>query len=783
MVVNMIKWRPWPPSQSKKFEAKILVRCLNGLRPIEDEDHGLSKLMVEIKWKGSRANGFRSFRKRSVKRVSTREENLDENGVVQWDEEFKTVCGFCGSKDKPDGTFNPWEVTFLVFNASEKRSKKRVPLSAPAVLNLAEFVSLEDAEELQINVPLNILCSSFNCSPSLCISLSLMELSTGQEIAEEVQRPVMFAPLSPCFGTSLPPKKEEGSTLRSGLRKVKSLTDYVSSKRTKKADNGEASSDGKFSTGSEDSEYLYDSDSLGDTDEDESGETKDDTDVQKSVSYGTLIDANLARGALDLRITCEDEDMLYYSNSSRDMDSSPAKDSGAEATEQVLRQSPRFRILAWRKRKLSFKSPKVVKGEPLLKKDYAEEGGDDIDFDRRQLSSDESMAQNEGSVGSGIFVSEFGDDNFAVGSWEQKDILSRDGGMKLQTNVFFASIDQRSERAAGESACTALVAVIADWLHSNQREMPIKSEFDRLIREGSLQWRNLCENDVYRERFPDKHFDLETVLQAKIRPLSVVPEKSFIGFFHPEGLEEDCFGFLHGAMSFDNIWDEISQAASEQTPDSEPLVYIVSWNDHFFLLRVDWDAYYVIDTLGERLFEGCQQAYVLKFDQSSTIERIPTKPASENEKPKAENSNVQAVKSESGSTEQGSGEGTEEDMVVCKGRESCKEYIKSFLAAIPIRELQADMKKGLMASTPLHHRLQIEFNYTAQLCTTPAEYVAPEIVTDFPAPSDVEVPADVAAAEIADLMETQVAEVPMAADVSVLNVANTPASMVALAVS
>ena len=49
---------------------------------------------------------------------------------------------------------------------------------------------------------------------------------------------------------------------------------------------------------------------------------------------------------------------------------------------------------------------------------------------------------------------------------------------------------------------------------------------------------------------------------------------------------------------------------------------------------------------------------------------------------------------------------------MCKGKESCKEYIKSFLAAIPIRELRADMKKGLMASTPLHHRLQIEFHYT-----------------------------------------------------------------------
>jgi hypothetical protein len=57
----------------------------------------------------------------------------------------------------------------------------------------------------------------------------------------------------------------------------------------------------------------------------------------------------------------------------------------------------------------------------------------------------------------------------------------------------------------------------------------------------------------------------------------------------------------------------------------------------------------------------------------------------------------------------------EEGEVVCQGKDSCKEYIKSFLAAIPIRELQADIKKGLMASKPLHHRLQIEFHYTQHL--------------------------------------------------------------------
>ena len=324
-------------------------------------------------------------------------------------------------------------------------------------------------------------------------------------------------------------------------------------------------------------------------------------------------------------------------------------------------------------------------------------------------------------------VSEFGDDNFVVGNWEFKEIISRDGHMKLSSQVFFASIDQRSERAAGESACTALVAVIADWFQANQNMMPIQSQFDSLIREGSLEWRNLCDNEAYKERFPDKHFDLETVLHAKIRPLTVSPSKSFIGFFQPEGGDDDDmsgFDFLNGAMSFDSIWDEITQVAEFSSSDN-PNLYIVSWNDHFFLLKVERDAYYIIDTLGERLHEGCSQAYILKFDSSTTIHKVQAekKPSSpDSSEPLKDSSGP-----ESSSTDQDSGNDIEENILVSKGKESCKEYIKSFLAAIPIRELQVDIKKGLMASTPLHHRLQIEFHYAQ---SSPKEITAaPQLLT------------------------------------------------------
>lgn len=317
------------------------------------------------------------------------------------------------------------------------------------------------------------------------------------------------------------------------------------------------------------------------------------------------------------------------------------------------------------------------------------------------------MTWQQHSVENKASASAFGDDdNFAVGIWESKEITSRDGQMKLKTQVFFASIDQRSERAAGESACTALVAVIADWLQSNHDGlMPIKSQLDSLIREGSLEWRNLCENETYREKFPDKHFDLETVLEAKVRPLIVVPEKSFVGFFRPEGLEENGFDFLQGAMSFDSIWDEICSISS-----SDPLVYIISWNDHFFVLKVEKDAYYIIDTLGERLYEGCNQAFILKFDRDTIIHRIADESEKSDDKPAEHSETEEGSTGTNGDVPE---KNEKETAVVCTGKESCKEYIKNFLAAIPIRELQIDLKKGLMASsTPLHHRLQIEFHYT-----------------------------------------------------------------------
>ncbi|KAI4348861.1 hypothetical protein L6164_009530 [Bauhinia variegata] len=739
MVVKMMSWRPWPPLVSRKYEVRLIVKSLEGYDLAREcADKGTSeprRFTVEIRWKGPKFT-LSSLRRMAVARNFTKDVEVDaltHNGVVHWDEEFHSLCNLSAYKDN---AFLPWEIAFTVFNKLNQRTKTKVPIVGTASVNLAEFACASDQKDFELNIPLTLPGGVVEPSPSLLISVSLVELRASQETMELVQRAIVPAPSPPQSGETTLTEKDELSAIKAGLRKVKILTEYVSTRKAKKACREEEGSEGRCSTRSEAGEYNYpfDSDSLDDF-EGDSDEVKEDSSVRKSFSYGTLAHANYAGGSFYSSVRVNgDEDWVYYSNRKSDVGCSQMEDSTTLSSEASSVQSSKRSILPWRKRKLSFRSPKA-KGEPLLKKAYGEEGGDDIDFDRRQLSSDESLSlrlykTEDDSSANRSSISEFGDDNFAIGSWEQKEVTSRDGHMKLQTQVFFASIDQRSERAAGESACTALVAVIADWFQNNRDLLPIKSQFDSLIREGSLEWRNLCENETYKERFPDKHFDLETVIQAKIRHLAVVPRKSFIGFFHPEGMDEGRFDFLQGAMSFDNIWDEITRAGVECPGDGEPQVYIVSWNDHFFILKVEADAYYIIDTLGERLYEGCNQAYILKFDSSTVINKMPNVAQSSDEKTGSDQQTVASVldRNNNKQTQQVNGkemdsvvepeeqqlksEQQEEEEVVCRGKEACKEYIKSFLAAIPIRELQADIKKGLISSTPLHHRLQIEFHYT-----------------------------------------------------------------------
>ncbi|CAH8382139.1 unnamed protein product [Eruca vesicaria subsp. sativa] len=700
MVVKMkqiMRWPPWPPLFAVKFDVIIVVHRIEGLNSEADCDGNNNnqqcvggttttatrkRPVVEIKWRGPRAVTL----KRSVERSYTEEGGFRGDGVVEWNEEFKRVCEFSVYKE---GEFLPWLVSFTVFNGLNQGTKEKVRSFGQASLNIAEYFSLMKEDDIQVKVPLKMRGSSSSLPPCLHVSLQF----SSKETLPERQRsalPVLWSPLS------AEAEKAE-SVVKVGLRKMKTfnhcmLIRQASEKETSKKDGGSSGSETRSPQRNLDSEssYPFDTDSQdeGDAAADESEENNAISVVDPVVTYKTLRYANWARGSFHAGTNPEDDDLIYYSHRSPSAEREDEVLNDAVSSEQADGQMLKKRMLSWKKRKLSFRSSKQ-KGEPLLKKDCLEEGGDDIDYDRRQLSSsDESTSdwyRSDDSVMKPL--SEFGDDDFVVGSWETRDIISRDGLMKLKAQVFLASIDQRSERAAGESACTALVAVMAHWLGSNRDIIPTRSEFDSLIREGSSEWRNLCENEEYRERFPDKHFDLETVLQAKIRPICVVQEKSFVG-----------------------IWEEIMKHEPEES-GSEPVIYIVSWNDHFFVLLVDHDAYYIIDTLGERLYEGCNQAYVLKFDKDAEIRRlkpeVKEKDADQGNK-KAEGKNKSEQMERSTETEE-----QEEEVVCSRGKESCREYIKSFLAAIPIQQVKADMKKGLVSS--LHHRLQIELHFTRHL--------------------------------------------------------------------
>lgn len=729
----MMKWRPWPPLSSEKFEVKIVIHQLKGLDFLLGE--GIDKsavleehknLVIQLKWKGSKGNSLSlGPLRRSVRRNFTKEGSLREDGIVEWNEEFWSICNFIFYKQRP---FYPWDVTFTIFNGSNRGQNEKVAVLFTGSLNLADLSSKGEQKNIEVCVPLEISRSHNGNKSALCLSVSLLEMRSAREPSEGMEGPAMAILQLPTTKELVPTETNELPSVKTGLGKVGFVRALSYIRPKKESREGESSSDGKSSVRSDDAEYVYplDTDSLDDLDELDSDEGKEPN-IKKSFSYKPLVCANHA-GQLFLSSasSSEDEDLVYYSHRQKDSEKYNHEGSPTSVINQSSIHGPISHILPWRKRKLSFK-PFKGKGTPLLRKDHADDGGDDIDHDRRQLStSDESafeLPKAEDSMANQSPISDFGDDSFAVGSWEQKDLLSRDGNLKLRTKVFFASIDQRSERAAGESACTALVAVIADWFQSNCGEMPIKSQLDSLIREGSLEWRNLCENDRYRERFPDKHFDLDTVLEAGVRPLDVVPEKSFVGFFLPEGIDCEEFEFLHGAMSFDNIWEEISQSVPESSTNSNPLVYIVSWNDHFFVLKVEQDAFYIIDTLGERLFEACNQAFILKFDRDTTIYQVP------DEKPKPDNklaTDNQPQPNTSGTVADGQivVSNEEESMVLCKGKESCKEYIKNFLAAIPVRQLQVDLKKGQMAPTLLHQRLQIEFHYTKSSSIVPVSDIS-----------------------------------------------------------
>lgn len=134
------------------------------------------------------------------------------------------------------------------------------------------------------------------------------------------------------------------------------------------------------------SSYPFDTDSQDEGDAADESEESNASGVVQPITYKTLRYANWARGSFHAGTNPEDDDLIYYSHRS------PSAERGDEVLSDAVSSEQKKRMLSWKKRKLSFRSSKQ-KGEPLLKKDCLEDGGDDIDYDRRQLSSsDESTS-------------------------------------------------------------------------------------------------------------------------------------------------------------------------------------------------------------------------------------------------------------------------------------------------------------------------------------------------------------------------------------------------------
>ena len=123
------------------------------------------------------------------------------------------------------------------------------------------------------------------------------------------------------------------------------------------------------------------------------------------------------------------------------------------------------------------------------------------------------------------------------------------------------------------------------------------------------------------------------------RPLGHPHTRRFVSprrFVFVPGIPSSVFSRLRALSRGDSpTIDALADAAPpiraivDELAAMAPATFVVSWNDHFFVLRFgaaevesgpDGDdelAAYAYDSLGERLCEGCKRAYVLRFDAES----------------------------------------------------------------------------------------------------------------------------------------------------------------------
>nr|KAJ0208835.1 hypothetical protein LSAT_V11C400206930 [Lactuca sativa] len=201
--------------------------------------------------------------------------------------------------------------------------KNKVLVIGTTSLNLAEFAFAAEEKDFDLTIPLTIPCGATEPRPSLHIQLSLMELRGDQEPLEATQSQSQTSETSSG-------EKDELSTLKAGLRKVKIFTEYVSTRR------------GKKTSREDDQESRSKEESLEGSEEGESNEVKEEEDdaaaFRKSFSYGTLAYANCSGGYLY-------EDGVYYSNQNHKSDQNDDSVSTTSVSEAYVVQNPKRSIL------------------------------------------------------------------------------------------------------------------------------------------------------------------------------------------------------------------------------------------------------------------------------------------------------------------------------------------------------------------------------------------------------------------------------------------------------
>lgn len=164
-----------------------------------------------------------------------------------------------------------------------------------------------------------------------------------------------------------------------------------------KKDGGSSGSETRSPERNLDSESSYPFDTDSQDEGDAAADESEESGAVEPVTYKTLRHANWARGSFHAGTNPEDDDLIYYSHRSPSAERGDEVSNDAVSSEQGNGQMTKKRMLSWKKRKLSFRSSKQ-RGEPLLKKDCLEDGGDDIDYDRRQLSSSDESTSDVCSI-------------------------------------------------------------------------------------------------------------------------------------------------------------------------------------------------------------------------------------------------------------------------------------------------------------------------------------------------------------------------------------------------